>query len=118
MKPERAKWLLSHRRPGGEFPMAFRRPCDSALSRIDPLGITRAEDREIMDLWNKMPGESRYYDALRLMSLRSCSGCKRCGSECWVMPCFELEQALAAGVEAVNSWLEAVDAPFRVERKS
>jgi hypothetical protein len=46
-----------------------------------------------------------------------CPWCGRSASECWTLPCLELETALHSGAPAVNRWCRRVGAPFRVTRK-
>lgn len=62
--PTRARELLG-RMQYGEFPMAYRRPCDSPTRAIDPTGITQAEDRYVRAFWESLPGHTTYFDAMQ-----------------------------------------------------
>lgn len=46
-----------------------------------------------------------------------CPHCARRATECWVLPCLELEIALTNGEKAVNTWCKQARAPFKVEAK-
>jgi hypothetical protein len=51
----------------------------------------------------------------KLRKAKPCPHCGRAGSTCWVMPCLHLSCVLAEGpVEAINTWLKIVGAPFTV----
>lgn len=48
-----------------------------------------------------------------------CAGCGRHPSECWIMPCLELEIVLQTNdAREVNKWCKVSGAPFHVEVKS
>lgn len=48
-----------------------------------------------------------------------CPHCSRSATECWSMPCLQLESIMRQGAAAVNRWAAEADAPFRVQgRKS
>jgi hypothetical protein len=60
MTPERAQYIRTHTRLGGDYRYAFRRPCEMPDSRIYEDGITEAEHRYILAVWETMPGWTWY----------------------------------------------------------
>ena len=56
---------------------------------------------------------------------KPCPHCGRRASECWAMPCLELQLKLdsvlcgvPSSADAVNTWLIATDSPYRIEAKA
>jgi len=66
MERARAEYILDHMMPMGEFRYAFSR----FGGRVHADGITEQEDKEIRTLWDTMPGNTCYYDAVRRIAGR------------------------------------------------
>lgn len=68
MTPERARYILGHVRPGGDFPFAFRRRCDSSTALLFEDGITAEEDAYVKRVWERLPGWLTYSNVVRLLA--------------------------------------------------
>lgn len=64
MTQERAKYILANTLFGGAFKHAFRPKSAMITATVYPDGITIEEDQYIRLLWDKMPGNTCYYDAV------------------------------------------------------
>ena len=69
MTPDRAKYILDNRLLGGEFRYAFRQRVGSQW--VYPGGITEDEHAAVKALWETMPGDTSFYDAVVRISRSS-----------------------------------------------
>lgn len=62
MTPERARYILANRLPGGDLRYAFFMP--AYTGRLYDDGMTRTEYEAIRGLWVTLPGGASFYSAL------------------------------------------------------
>lgn len=62
MTSERAKYVLANRTFGGTFRYAF--PVGYAASPVEADGITREEYQSILQVWDRLPGWTSFFDAV------------------------------------------------------
>ena len=63
MTAERARYILDNT-VYGSFRYAFRRGCAGAGAVLHDDGITEAEDAHVREVWDRMPGDTCYHDAV------------------------------------------------------